>query len=138
MDAAAQPVDEGQSKQDYELAYSFVIQRDYAAAQAGFTEFLKHYPKDPLVPNALYWLGETHYQQRNFADAAEAFDLVTALHASSPKAPDSQLKRALSLSALGKTSEACAALHDLDTKFQNAPAYVKTRAGTERRRLGCI
>lgn len=127
----------GDPKQDYEVAYSYVIQRDYGAAQAGFTDFLKRYPKDSLVPNALYWLGETHYQQRNFADAAEAFDLVTKMYASSPKAADSLLKRALSLSALGKNSEACSALSNLDRSFQNAPAYVKTRAGSERRRLGC-
>jgi len=127
----------GDPKHDYEVAYSYVIQRDYGAAQAGFTDFMKRYPKDPLVPNALYWLGETHYQQRNFADAAEAFDLVTRLYASSPKASDSQLKRALSFSALGKNNEACAALAELDSKFENAPAYVKTRAGSERRRLGC-
>jgi tol-pal system protein YbgF len=129
--------DPGDSKHDYEVAYSYIIQRDYGAAQAGFTDFMKRYPKDALVPNALYWLGETHYQQRNFADAAEAFDLVTRLYSSSPKAADSQLKRALSFSALGKNNEACAALSDLDKKFQNAPTYVKTRAGSERHRLGC-
>lgn len=129
--------DPGDPKHDYEVAYSYVIQRDYGAAQAGFTDFMKRYPKDALVPNALYWLGETHYQQRNFADAAEAFDLVTKLYATSPKAADSQLKRALSYSALGKNNEACSALADLDSKFQNAPVYVKTRAGSERHRLGC-
>lgn len=135
--AIAPPSDSGDPKHDYEVAYSYVIQRDYGAAQAGFTDFMKRYPKDALVPNALYWLGETHYQQRNFADAAEAFDLVTKLYASSPKAADSQLKRALSYSALGKNNEACAALTELSTKFQNAPQYVATRAGSERRRLGC-
>ena len=129
--------DPGDPKHDYEVAYSYVIQRDYGAAQAAFTDFMKRYPKDALVPNALYWLGETHYQQRNFADAAEAFDLVTKLYASSPKAADSQLKRALSYSALGKNNEACVALSDLDKKFQSAPTYVKTRAGSERHRLGC-
>lgn len=136
-DVAALEPGSGDPKHDYETAYSYIIQRDYSAAQAGFTAFMKRYPKDALVPNALYWLGETHYQQRNFADAAEAFDLVTKIYASSPKAADSQLKRALSYSALGKNNEACAALSDLDAKFENAPAYVKTRAGSERRRLGC-
>lgn len=136
-DVAALDPGSGDPKRDYEVAYSYVIQRDYGAAQAGFTDFLKRYPKDALMPNALYWLGESHYQQRNFADASEAFDLVTKLYPSSPKAADSQLKRALSLSALGKNSEACAALGQLDSSFQNAPAYVKTRAGSERRRLAC-
>lgn len=135
---AAAPVDEGQARHDYEVAYSYILQRDYGAAQAGFSDFIKRYPKDQQAASALYWLGESHYQQRNFADAAEAFDLVTALHATSPKAADSQLKRALSLSALGKNSEACSALTALNTKFQNAPAYVRQRGDAERRRLGCV
>lgn len=135
--AVEPPLGSDDPKHDYETAYSHIIQRDYPAAQAGFAAFMKRHPKDALVPNALYWLGETHYQQRNFADAAEAFDLVTKIYAGSPKAADSQLKRALSYSALGKNNEACAALSELETKFETAPAYVKTRAGSERRRLGC-
>lgn len=133
----ATPVDPANAKHDYEVAYSQMINRKYAEAQVGFANFMRLYPNSSLVPNALYWLGETHYQQRNFAEAAEAFDLVTRMYASSPKAADSQLKRALSYSALGKNDEACQALSVLGQKFQNAPGYVVDRAGNERRRLGC-
>jgi TolA-binding protein len=75
--AAIDPAAGGTPKQDYERAYGYLLQQNYGAAQSGFIDFLKQYPKDSLVPNALYWLGETHYVQKNFADAAEAFDIVT-------------------------------------------------------------
>lgn len=127
----------GEAKQVYEQAYGSLLQQDYGAAQAGFGEFLKKFPKDPLAPNALYWLGETHYVQKNYADAAEAFDLVTAAYAGSAKAPDAQLKRAMSLSQLGKRDQSCAAFKQLNAKYPNAPAHVKTRADSERQRLGC-
>jgi tol-pal system protein YbgF len=127
----------GNPKQLYEAAYGYLLQQDYSAAQAGFSDFLKRYPKDSLAPNALYWLGEAHYVQRNFADAAEAFDLVTASFASSGKAPDAQLKRGMALAQLGKKKDACAALRDVGTKFPSAPAVVKSKAESERQRVGC-
>ncbi len=95
------------------------------AAQAGFGDFLKRFPNHALVPNALYWLGETYYVQKNYADAAEAFDIVLSAHGNSNKAPDSQLKKAMSLSQQGKNADACSALRQLATKFPNAPSHVK-------------
>ncbi len=136
--AAAEPAPgPGNPKQAYENAYGFLLQQDYGAAQSGFSDFLKRYPQDPLAPNALYWLGETHYVQRNYADAAEAFDLVLTAFGTSAKAPDAQLKRAMALTQLGKRQDACAAFRQLGTKFPNAPAHVKAKADSERQRAGC-
>ena len=125
------------AKLAYEAAYGHMLQQDYGAAQAGFAAFLKSYSGHALVPNALYWLGETYYVQRNYADAAEAFDIVLAAHGSSNKAPDAQLKKAMSLSLLGKNAEACSALKQLSAKYPNAPTHVKSKADSERRRVGC-
>lgn len=122
----------------YEAAYGHMLQQNYGAAQAGFSEFLRQHPSHALVPNALYWLGETYYVQRNYADAAEAFDIVLSAHAASNKAPDSQLKKAMALSQLGKSSDACSVLKDLALKYPNAPSHVKSKADSERRRVGCI
>lgn len=125
------------SKQLYETAYGYLLQQDYASAQAGFSDFLKTYPKDPLAPNALYWLGETHYVQRNYADAAEAFDLVISAYGTSNKAADAQLKRGMSLAQLGKKQDACTAFRELATKFPTAPPLLKSKADGERQRAGC-
>ena len=65
------------------------------------------------------------------------FLLVLSAHGASNKAPDSQLKKAMSLAQLGKNAEACAALKQLAAKYPNAPSHVKTKADGERRRAGC-
>jgi len=135
--AAVEPARAGDPKQAYEQAYGYLLQQDYSAAQAGFTDFLKAYPRDSLTPNALYWLGETHYVQRNYADAAEAFDLVMQGFGNSPKAPDSMLKRGMALAALGKKGEACGVLGQLPGKYPSAPAHIKSKADGERQRLAC-
>lgn len=127
----------GDPKQLYERAYGFLLQQDYTSAQSGFSDFLKRYPKDSLAPNALYWLGETHYVQRNFADAAEAFDLVVATYGTSSKAPEAQLKRGMALAQLGKRQDACTALRQVAAKYPSAPALVKSKAESERARVGC-
>jgi tol-pal system protein YbgF len=138
--AAAEPAAEAfgtNPKQIYERAYGYLLQKNYSAAQAGFSEFLKRYPNDPQAPDALYWLGEAHYVQRNYADAAEAFDLVTTSFGSSTKAPDAQLKRAMALAQIGKKQDACAAFRELGARYPGAPSYVKSKAESERQRTGC-
>ncbi|WP_439544373.1 tol-pal system protein YbgF [Hyphomicrobium sp.] len=135
--AAADPMGGGSAKEVYENAYGHLLQQDYGAAQTGFRDFLKNYPKDPLAPNALYWLGESHYVQRNFADAAEAFDLVIQAYGTSGKAPDAQLKRGMALAQLGKRQDACASLRAVTTKYPNAPPLLKSKADGERQRIGC-
>jgi tol-pal system protein YbgF len=135
--AAVEPPAGGNPKQLYETAYGHLLQQDYGAAQAGFRDFLKNYPQDPLAPNALYWLGEAHYVQRNYADAAEAFDLVISAYGTSGKAADAQLKRGMSLAQLGKRQDACTSLRAVTSKYPSAPAHLKAKADGERQRIGC-
>jgi tol-pal system protein YbgF len=135
--AAIGPPPGASAKQVYETAYGYLLQQDYASAQAGFRDFLKSYPQDPLAPNALYWLGESHYVQKNYADAAEAFDLVVQAYGTSSKAADAQLKRGMSLAQLGKKADACTSLRGLAQKFPSAPANLKAKADSERQRIGC-
>lgn len=127
----------GSPKQLYDTALGHMLQQDFGAAQAGFRDFLRLYPKDPQASNALFWLGESHYAQRNYADAAEAFDLVVSAYGTSNKAADAQLKRGMSLAQLGKRQDACTALRDVGAKFPNAPAQLKAKATSERQRIGC-
>jgi tol-pal system protein YbgF len=98
---------------------------------------MRKHPKDSLAPDALYWLGETHYVQRNYVDAAEAFDLVSSAYSASSKAPEALLKRGLALSQLGNKDEACAAWRQVSAKYPNARPAVKQKADSERQRAGC-
>ena len=127
----------GDPKQLYETAYGYLLQRDYGAAEAAFDDFLKRFPSDSLSGNAQYWLGESHFVRGQYKAAAGAFLKGYQTYAQSAKAPDSLLKLAMSLDRLGQKDAACSSFSELNAKFPNAPQSVKTRAQSERQRVGC-
>jgi tol-pal system protein YbgF len=136
--ASASPADaEPNSKQLYETAYGYLLQRDYGAAEAAFDEFLRRHPNDPLAGNAQYWLGESLYVRGQYRAAAGAFLKGYQTYSKSAKAPESLLKLAMSLQRLGQKDAACSSFNELTTKFPGAPSHVKSAAQTERQRAGC-
>ena len=64
-------------KDQYDLAYGYVLHKDYALAADTFRGFLRQYPSDRLAPEAQYWLGESLFQQQQYRDAAESFLAVS-------------------------------------------------------------
>ena len=124
-------------KQLYETAYGYLLQRDYASAEAAFDDFLKRHPSDPMAANAQYWLGESLYVRGQYRAAASAFLKGYQNHGKSAKAPESLLKLAMSLQRLGQKDAACSSYSELTTKYPNAPAHVRNTANAERQRNGC-
>ncbi len=124
-------------KQLYETAYGYLMQRDYGAAQSAFEQFLNRYPKDLLAGNAQYWLGEAHFVRGEYKAAAGAFLKGYQDYAGNARAADSLLKLAMSLDRLGQKDAACSSFAELSTRFPNAPDNVRSRAKTERQRIGC-
>lgn len=124
-------------KQLYETAYGYLMQRDYGAAQSAFEQFLNRYPKDSLAGNAQYWLGEAHFVRGEYKAAAGAFLKGYQDHSGNARAADSLLKLAMSLDRLGQKDAACTSFSELTTRFPDAPDNVKSRAKTERQRIGC-
>lgn len=135
--APATAGDPAGAKQLYETAYGYLLQQNYGAAEASFDEFLQKYPNDALSGNAQYWLGESHFVRGNYKVAASAFLKGYQTYARSAKAPDSLLKLAMSLDRLGQRDAACSSFNELTQRFPQAPTHVRTRADSERRRLGC-
>lgn len=131
------PGDGATPKQLYETAYGYLLQKDYGAAEVAFGDFLKRFPGDALAGNAQYWLGESHFVRGEYKAAAGAFLKGYQQYAQSAKAPDSLLKLAMSLDRLGQKDAACSSYAELSTKFPSAPASVKSRAQSERQRVGC-
>jgi tol-pal system protein YbgF len=131
------PADPAGAKPLYEQAYGYLLQQDYGAAEAAFQDFLQKYPSDSLAGNAQYWLGESYFVRGNYKTAANAFLKGYQQYGRSVKAPDSLLKLAMSLDRLGQKDAACSSFNELSTRFPQAPTHVRTRADSERRRLGC-
>lgn len=127
----------GDAKADYEAAYAYVLQRQYEQAEMSLRQFIQSHPRDALVPDATYWLGESYLQRNRTREAAEQFLKVSTDYARSRKAPDAMLKLGASLNALGAREQACATLAELERKFPQASATVKQGVDREQRRARC-
>jgi tol-pal system protein YbgF len=121
----------------YDKALGLLRQASYDEAERAFKNFIAKYPKDKQIENARYWFGETFYVRAKFSDAAVAFADSYQQNPKGVKAPDSLLKLGMSLSALGKTEDACATYGSLKKDFPKAPVTLRTRVDQERIRLKC-
>ena len=124
-------------KDEFDLAYGYVLHRDYALAEDSFRNFLSKYPSDRLAGDATFWLGESLFQRQRFRDAAEAFLNVSTKFEANPRAPDALLRLGQSLAALGEKEAACASLGEVVRKFPRASAGVKQGVEREQKRVRC-
>jgi len=132
------PPDYGLTAQEqYDRAFSLLREANYDEAEKAFKIFIDKNPQDKLIDNAKYWYGETFYVRGKFNDAAVAFADAYQQNPKGTKAPDSLLKMAMSLNAVGKTDDACATLESLKNKYPNAPTTVRSRAEQERAQMNC-
>ena len=122
---------------EYDLAYGYVLHKDYGLATQAFRDFVRKYPEDKLIPDAQYWMGEALYQQQHYRDAAESFLAVSTKYEHSGKAPDSLLRLGQSLAALKKKEAACATLAEVGRKYPKASASVKRSVAAEQKRVHC-
>ena len=122
---------------EYDMAYGYVLHKDYALAEQAFRDFLKKHPNERLVPDAQYWLGESLFQRQRYRDAAESFLAVSTKFENSGKAPDSLLRLGQSLAALNQKEAACATLAEVGRKFPRASASVKRGVAQEQKRAHC-
>ena len=128
---------EGSPKQQYDFSFQILRKGDFAGAEAAFTAFLEQHPDDPLAGNAQYWLGETFYVRKNFPKAAEAFLKGFQNYSDSNKGPDSLLKLAMTLGAMDKPAEACAALAELEARYPDANPAIQAQTNAQKVRLAC-
>jgi tol-pal system protein YbgF len=124
-------------KDEYDLAYGYVLRKDYALAEQAFRDYVKKNPGDPLIPDANYWLGETMFQRQRYQDAADAFLVVVRNYEKAGKAPDALLRLGQSLAALGQKEMACASLGEVERKYPRASASVKRGVAQEQKRASC-
>ena len=124
-------------KDQYDLAYGYVLRKDYALAENTFRDFLKKHPDDRLSADAQYWLGETLYQRQRYQDAADSFLVVVRNHDKSAKAPDALLRLGQSLAAIGQKEMACASLNEVNRKYPRASTSVKRGVEQAQKRTKC-
>jgi tol-pal system protein YbgF len=122
------------SANDYNEARTLLEQRNFAEAEVALTQFIKKYPKDPMLVNAYYWLAETHYIRSDYAQAALKFGEAYQAYLdnkNSPykeqalsKGPEIMFKLASSLYNINKVKDAKVTLEELQEEFPKLPGNI--------------
>ncbi len=125
------------AQEQYDQAFSLLRSADYDGAEAALKSFISKNPKDKLIDNAKYWLGETYYARNQYDAAAVAFADAYQTAPKGTKAPDSLLKLGLSLAGLKKKDDACTTLGEVTKRYPSASTAVKNRTDQEMKKLKC-
>lgn len=95
------PEDKAGPSDIYNQAYRNFLEGSYDLAITGFSSYLQRYPAGSLAPNAQYWIGESHYGKKDYAQAVEAFEKVSVQYPKNDKVPSALLKAGYAYLALG-------------------------------------
>ena len=90
----------------YERGLKLVLAGKTAQGRAALEDFLRDNPGSGLAPNAHYWLGESYYHEKRFAESVVAFKKVHQKYPKHPKAPAALLKIGYAYAQLGDKENA--------------------------------
>ena len=113
----SQPAVVAEDERAYNAAVLDYNRGNYPLAAEGLELFLKTYPQSARRPDAFFFMGLCHYNQRTFDKAQAAFDRIIKDHAASPQFLPAKLKRAQSLLKQGLKPAAVKAFRELVDGF---------------------
>jgi TolA-binding protein len=70
-----------------------------------FTDFLNWYASTDQAPEAQYYIGEIHYNKRDFENALQAFDAVLERYPRNDKTNDARFMKGRTLVQLGQRTD---------------------------------
>lgn len=127
----------GSTRSEYEANYALYKNGQYDAAAIGLQEFIQKYPRDRLLPDAAFFLGESFARLGRHREAAEQFLKLSTDYAKSTRAPDALLRLGVALNALGAKDQACATYQEVDRKYPSAAPDVRAGVDRELKRAHC-
>lgn len=101
----------------YESGINLFRAGDMQKARETFAGFSERYPKHELRANALFWIGETYYNEKKYEQAVLAYQEVIKNFPKKDKAPGAMLKQAMSFKALGDKKNARYVLNELQEVY---------------------
>ncbi len=118
----------------FDTAMALLGKAQYDEAKASFRAYADANPDDSdLAPQAIYWVGDIDYVQRDYPSAMLAFAEQIKKYPKSTRGSDSMLKLGQSLLAMGRTQEGCTTLGAIKSKFPQAPEATLTLAAGTRK-----
>lgn len=101
--------------------------QQYAAGRQQLEDFLKRYPDHDLHANAMYWIGEALFGEKEYERAILQFQDVIQKYPTHPKAAAAMFKQARSFGALGDKQNAKTTFQKLITSYPNSPEAEKAK-----------
>ncbi|MEJ0042754.1 MAG: tol-pal system protein YbgF [Rhizomicrobium sp.] len=133
---AAAPGDDAAHDQ-FSSAMNLLAKARYDDARAAFRAFADANPQSDLTPQAVYWVGDIAYVQKDYDNATRAFAEVIKKYPTSVRAPDSMLKLGQALIAAGQKKEGCTALAALPAKYPKASKSLLAQGSDARKAAAC-
>jgi tol-pal system protein YbgF len=127
----------GGTREEFDADLGLYKQGQFDGAATGFQSFVEKYPKDRLVPDAVYLLGESYSKLGRHREAAEQFLKLSTDYGKSTRAPDALLRLGMSLNALGAKEQACATYQEVNRRYPAASADVRAGVDRELKRSHC-
>jgi tol-pal system protein YbgF len=100
---------------------------DVVTARDQFTKFLDQNPKHELAANAHYWIGETHYSEKNYELAILSYQEVIKNYPGKEKVVAAMLKQAMAFNAIKDTKSAKYVLKKLIEGFPKSEEAKKAK-----------
>lgn len=111
----------------YRKSYDYFRSGKIDAAKDSFSRFIRAFPHHELSDNALYWMGECYYAEKDFVTAVKIFERVYREYQGENKAPDALLKLGYTYTSLGEKGKAREVLHRLVREYPRSEAANKAR-----------
>ncbi len=112
----------GEIAQHYRNALASLRKGNHSVAEGEFTQFIRLYPKHAYADNAMYWLAEVYYDQKNYQEALRYFDKVIRQYPKGNKVSDAMLKSGYCHRQLGQIAQAKQRLTALQTRSPKSRA----------------
>ena len=94
---------------------------DFPSGRRAFQRFLQGNPQHPLAPNAMYWIGEAYYGEKEYESSIVQFQEVLQKYPQHSKAASALLKQGLAFQAMGDSKSASILFDKVTTSFPDSP-----------------
>lgn len=135
--ANATPPENPEARSQFNAALDLAAKQRYDEARSAFRAFADANPGDEMAPQAVYWVGNIAFLQKDYAGAAHAFAEQIKKYPQSSRAPDSMLKLGQSLIAMGQKQEGCTTLGAIKAKYPQASDTILATAKSDRKAASC-
>nr|WP_320049274.1 tol-pal system protein YbgF [uncultured Desulfuromonas sp.] len=123
-----EPSAQNQPDELYHQALQLVQQgSDFTRSRELFRRFIQTYPQHELAVNALYWIGETLYGDKQYESAILQFQDVIQKYPNHPKIPAALTKQGLAFYALGDVRNAKIILQKVVDNYPQTPEADKAK-----------